>query len=79
MESRNASFFESVFPCKSIEELSSSKRVLETINENSQNQDGEIEPRRSKRARTEKYFGPDFLMYELEGEPLTFKEGVNST
>ena len=35
MESRNTSFFEDVFPCKSREESSSTKRVLETINENS--------------------------------------------
>ena len=35
MESRNASLFEDVFPCKCKEEPSSSKRVLETINENS--------------------------------------------
>ena len=69
MESRNASFFEDVFPCKSKEEPSSSKRVLETINENGQDQDGEVEPKRSKRVRIEKSFGPDFLMYVLEGEP----------
>ena len=48
MESKNTSFFEDVFPCKSKEEPSSSKRVLEIINENSQDQDGEVEPRRSK-------------------------------
>ena len=35
MESRNASFFEDVFPCISKEKPSSSKRVLEAINENS--------------------------------------------
>ena len=35
MESRNVSLFENVFPCKSKEELSSSKRMLETIDENS--------------------------------------------
>ena len=35
MESRNASFFEDVFPCRSKEEPSSLKQVLETINENS--------------------------------------------
>ena len=54
MESRNESFFEDVFPCKSKEERSSSKRVLETINENShdENNDGEVEPKRSKRVRT---------------------------
>ena len=27
---------------------------------------------------TKKSFGPDFLMYVLEGEPQTFKEAVNS-
>ena len=58
-----------MFPCKSKEEPNSSKRVLETINENGQDQDGELEPRHSKRARTEKSFGLDFLTYVLEGEP----------
>ena len=52
MESKNASLFESVFPWKSIEEPNSSKRVLETINENSQDQDGEVEPKHNKKART---------------------------
>ena len=60
MESRNASFFEDVFPCKSKEESRSSKLVLETINENSQDQDGEIEPKRSKIARTKKIFWSRF-------------------
>ena len=37
----------------------------ETINENShdQNKEVEVEPRCSKRARTEKYFSPNFLTY----------------
>ena len=76
MESRNTSFFEDLFPCRSKEEPRLSKRVLETINENSEDQDedGEIEPKCSKRARTEKYFGLEFLTYVLEGEPQTFKE-----
>ena len=83
MKSKNRSFFEDVFSCKSKskEKSSSSKQVLETINENSQDQDkdGEVEPRRSKRARTEKAFGPAFLTYEFEGEPQTFKEAISST
>ena len=51
-----------------------------TINENSQdeNDNGEVQPRRSKRARVEQSFGPDFLTYTLEGEPQTYKEVVNS-
>ena len=70
-----------MFPYGSKEKPSSSKRVLETIHENSQDADtdGEVEPRRSKRARTEKSFGPDFLTYMLKGEPQTYKEAVNST
>ena len=53
MESRNPSFFEDVFPCKSKVEQNSSKRVFGTINENSQdeNGNGEVEPKHSKRAR----------------------------
>ena len=53
MESRNASIFEDVFPCRYKEEPSSSKRVFENINENSQDQDkdGELEPRSGKIAR----------------------------
>ena len=56
MESRNASFFEDVFPGKLKEEPGSSKRKLETINENNQdqNEDSEVEPRCSKKLRIEK-------------------------
>ena len=84
MESRNASFFEHVFPCKFEEGPSSSKRTFETMNEDSQDQEQEQEeevedePRRSKRIRTEKSFGPDFLTYMLESEPQSYKEAVNS-
>ena len=78
MESRNASFFEDVFPCK--EESSSSKRPHETISENSHDQGKEVEeePRRSKRARVEKTFGLDFVTFMLEGDPQTYKEAMNS-
>ena len=81
MESRNASFFEDVFSCKSKVDPNSSKRAFETINENSQdgNDSSEVEPRCSKRARVEISFGPDFMTYMLEGEPRTYKEAVNST
>ena len=81
MESRNASFFEYAFPYNSKEEPNSSKLMLETVDENSQdqNKDSEVEPICSKTARVEKSFGPDFLTYMLEGEPLTYKEAVNST
>ena len=53
MKSRNASFFENVFPCKSKEETSSSKRTYETTNEDSndthdKDEEVEVEPSRSK-------------------------------
>ena len=81
MESRNALFFEDVFPCKSKEEPGSSKHELETINGNTQDQNkiSEVEPRRSKTTRIEKSFGQDFLTYILEGEPQNYKEIMNST
>ena len=44
MESRNASFFKHVFPCKSKEESSSSKRTHETINEESYDSEHEQGP-----------------------------------
>ena len=78
MESRNASFFENVFPYK--EESSSKKRMFETIGESSQNKEEnvDIEPRRGKRARTSKSFGPKFLTYLLESEPQSYNEGIRS-
>ena len=86
MESRNASFFENVFPCKSQRESCSSKRTYETMNEDNQNKEleqevedkVEVELRRSKRARTETSYGPDVLIYLLESEPQTYEEVVNS-
>ncbi|XP_073137638.1 uncharacterized protein [Henckelia pumila] len=76
MESRNASFFENVFPCKSKEEPGSSKRSHETIE---QEVNHEVEPRQSKRARIEKSFGPDFITFIMETEPQSFNEAVNSS
>ena len=37
------------------------------------------EPRRGKRVRTAKSFGPDFLTYMLEVEPQTFHEAMTSS
>ena len=55
MESKNVSFFEHVFPCKSKERPSLSKKTHETMNEESLDSEHEqrvqIEPRQSKRIR----------------------------
>nr|GEZ33495.1 Pol polyprotein [Tanacetum cinerariifolium] len=37
-----------------------------------------IEPRRGKRARTEKSFGPDFVSFMVENEPMSYREAVTS-
>ncbi|KAH9670173.1 hypothetical protein KPL70_016878 [Citrus sinensis] len=57
------------------------RQFHETTIENdeaSEEEKQEIEVRRSKRARIEKSFGPDFLTYLLESKPQSFKEVVTS-
>ncbi|GJV71233.1 reverse transcriptase domain-containing protein [Tanacetum coccineum] len=39
----------------------------------------EVEPRRCKRARTEKLFGPDFVSFMVENEPTSYREAVTSS
>ena len=89
IESRNASFFEHVFPCNSRVESRELEQFHETTLENEENdqapeeeeeqdQEQEIEVRHSKTARIEKSFGLDFLTYLLESEPQSFKEVVTS-
>ncbi|GKA49185.1 retrotransposon protein, putative, ty1-copia subclass [Tanacetum coccineum] len=68
MESRNASFFENIFPCLTKETRSSSRLDDEVVQDKRQRDDNdlhderqdqleeeEVEPRRSKKARTEKW------------------------
>nr|GEV36290.1 retrovirus-related Pol polyprotein from transposon TNT 1-94 [Tanacetum cinerariifolium] len=38
-----------------------------------------IEPRRGKRARTEKLFGPDFVSFMMENKPTSYREAVTSS
>ena len=86
LESRNATFLEHVFPMKSSEDIGTSKRTREPEDnidtETTDSQSKEIEdeePRRSKRTRFEKTFGPDFVTFMLESEPRTYQEAVSST
>lgn len=75
IESRNAVFFEEIFPCKERKEPSSNKRTREAISGSLQNDE---EPRRSKRTKVIKSFGPDFLTYMIENEPRTIQEALSS-
>ena len=79
IESRNASFFENTFPFNMCLTSSSSKRSLDaTTSEHPTKSVIEEETRRSKRSRTSKSFGPDFLTFMLENEPQTFKEAMST-
>lgn len=73
-ESRNATFFESNFPCKEKKEGSNKRSYEPTVDSNDVND----EPRRSKRARVEKSFGPDYLTYILDNEPRTIQEALSN-
>ncbi|GJU52898.1 retrovirus-related pol polyprotein from transposon TNT 1-94 [Tanacetum coccineum] len=88
----NASFFKIVFPCLSKENESSSRRDDVVVQEKRQQDDDvvhderhhqseeeDVEPRRSKRARIEKSFGPDFVSFMVESEPNTYREAVISS
>ena len=92
MESRNASFFEDIFPCLTKETGSSSRIDDNVVQDKRQRDDNdlqderqdqieeeEVEPRRSKRARTEKSFGPDFVSFMVEHEPTSYREAVTSS
>ncbi|GKG05166.1 hypothetical protein Tco_0325252, partial [Tanacetum coccineum] len=72
MEYGNASFFENIFPCLSKGTGSSSRLDDKVLRDKRQRDDNdlqherqdqtdeeEVEPRRSKRARNKKSFGPD--------------------
>nr|GEV28443.1 zinc finger, CCHC-type [Tanacetum cinerariifolium] len=85
MESRNASFFENIFPYLTKETESSSRLDDEVVQDKRQRDENDlqverqdqvevvIEPRRGKRARTEKSFGSDYVSFMVENERLIEK------
>jgi hypothetical protein len=89
MESRYATFFESIFPMRdetsssrqeSIEKDDSTKPMElnePTLIENPV-EDKDEAPRRSKRQRTEKSFGDDFIIYLMDDTPKTIAETYSS-
>ncbi|KAK9944760.1 hypothetical protein M0R45_010310 [Rubus argutus] len=85
IESRNAEFFENIFPCKGTQEQNSLKRNYDDANgsnhEGNQEAVGnelKVYTRRSKRPKIAKSYGPDFLTYLLENEPQNYKEAMSS-
>jgi hypothetical protein len=92
MESNDANFFENIFPMKgssssSNQEMpSSSSQELFTIPEptisiehsNNHVEDNNEAPTRSKRWRTEKTFGDDFIVYLVDDTPTSISEAYES-
>ena len=81
IETKNAEFFEHMFPLKS---SSISKAPVENSSEYSDNSldiiENEIKDlRRSKRQRKEKSFGNEFYTYLVDNDPLNFSEAISSS
>jgi len=77
MESRDATFFENIFPMKDMHstsrfsseitpELNAPTEVFEPPREISPEEDNNEAPRKSKRQRVEKSFGNDFIVYLVD-------------
>ena len=89
IESRDATFFENIFPmrdgtCSSrqefIEDVSSADPIEHnepTLVENPE-EDNNDAPRKSKRERTAKSFGDDFIVYLMNDTPRTTEETYSS-
>jgi hypothetical protein len=88
-ESRDAMFFEDIFPMRDMHGMSSweSDPIHETPMESDEESDDESSdsdeddneaPTRSKRQRTAKSFGNDFIVYLVDDTPTTISEALAS-
>src|SRR6266542_1349388 len=89
MESRDATFFQNMFPMKDMHSISkfSSEIIPEPVapiesskqpRENVLEEDDSEAPRRSKRQRIEKSFGDDFTVYLMDDTPTSIAEAYAS-
>ncbi|KAM1902395.1 hypothetical protein ACFX14_031111 [Malus domestica] len=82
LESADAEFFEDIFPYKEKESGSNTKRVHDHSHDEASSsgvQGNDVEPRRGKRIKVSKNFGPDFISFLSENEPRTFTEAMSSS
>ena len=77
VETKDAEFFENVYPLK-VEYIP--KRIENNVSsfEQNSNEDSFEDLRRSKRQRKETSFGHDFYTYLVQNEPKNFYEAVSS-
>ena len=76
VETKNAEFFEHIFPLKTHVDKPSHASSSSHAQESDDNE--EIELRRSKRVRKETDFGKDFFTFLVGDDPLTYKEAISS-
>jgi hypothetical protein len=81
IESKEAIFHENKFPFKSkiIGGLEQQGRDKSSMSKSKEADKIEIEPRKSKRLRIEKDFGPDYYVYNLQSDPTSLEEALSST
>jgi len=72
METKNAEFFEDIFPLRSRASSSTVSSLEELVETYSEPISRDL--RRSKRHRTEKSFGDDFYIYLIKDDPLSFSK-----
>ena len=92
MESNDATFFEDIFPMKGMSSLSNQEMTSSSSQEFSiipeptmptEHHDDPVEddneaPKRSKRQRTAKSFGDDFIVYLVDDTPTSISEAYAS-
>jgi len=79
MESRDATFFEDVFPfCNKPDKSLVNSSDIASSSGSLPLEAESVEPRRSTRPKTGKSFGDDFITYLVEEDPLTFQAAMTS-
>lgn len=85
IESRNAIFFEDIFPCKDKQERSSKKRTFddtncghEESNQQSVQKELKVYTRQSKRLKMSEFLESDLITCLLENEPQNYREAMSS-
>jgi len=80
IEVRDAVYFENIFPLKfRIPSGPSITPSTSDIPSSSSAPTDDSEPKRSKRTRTLTSFGENFFTYLVEGDPISFKEAMDSS
>ena len=78
MESIDAKFFEQIFPFKERHIKIIKRKIDDSLPRTQHEQMDDVEPRRSKRARTSMSFILDFITFLIEAKPQTYKEVMST-